>query len=339
MMKNKKLVKSQTEIPSGPNRRTFIAAAAAGSSLLLPFATLRGAENRASAETVRDSKVTDFARSFCYCSPKPGAIWVRMQVECRCEVFDRAKSIADEYILGVRTQTGLHRAPAVDPGYDFWIIFSKKYVYNKRVHASSYNNNPTRVPVDEYGPVGWHVQQCPATPLRSAKEFRSALEAWHPITARSVFASPDGSRGFSIEYPVKWADCNLKTEGFRVETGPVILVDPERVRVGSNVEFEDFQWAYLDYHSFDSVRCILERPTPILAGSSAPTSSSTPPRNPPLNAKQVDQIEKRLFTGWKPPIPTDALQRLFQTNHYSIAKDVPVTTTLYALDQPCPANT
>jgi hypothetical protein len=227
----------------------------------------------------------------------------------------------------------------VDPGYDFWVIFSKNYVYNKRVHASSYNNNPNRVPVDDYGPIGWHLQRCAATPIKSAVEFRQALQAWKRISARSVFANADGSRGFALEYPVKWADANLKTDTFRVETGPVLLLDQDRARVGNTLDFEDFRWAYLDYHSFDQVRCFLERPTPILENAAYKTSSSTPSPNPALTSKQVDEIEKRLFTGWKPPIPTSALQKLFQTNHYSAVTHLPVKTTLYALDQPCPADT
>jgi len=336
-MKEKETV-GRKEKSSGLSRRTFLASAVSGSSLLLPLPGLRGIANP-HIQAGTQATAIDFDRSFCHCVPKPGSIWVRIQIECRCEVFDRASGGSDEYILGVRAQTGLHGEPTVDPGYDFWVIFSKKYVYNKRVHASSYNNNPNRVPVDDYGPIGWHLQPCPATPIQSAQEFRKALQAWKRITARSVFAIADGSRGFSIEYPVKWADANLKTDTYRVETGPVLLLEQDRARVGNTLEFEDFRWAYLDYHSLDQVRCFIERPTSILANAAYKTSSSTPSPNPALTSKQVDEIEKRLFTGWKPPIPLSALQRLFQTNHYSTVTHLPVTTTLYALDQPCSAST
>jgi hypothetical protein len=315
------------------NRRTFLTSAVSGSSLLLSFRSPPGV---ASPHTQVGAQPTtiDFARSFCYCIPKPESIWVRIQIECRCEVFDRTSDVTDEYILGVRAQTGLHKEPKVDPGYDFWVIFSKKYVYNKRVHTSAYNNNPNRVPVDEYGPIGWHLQPCTATPIHSAAEFRRALRAWQRITARSVFATADGSRGFAIEYPVKWADANLSTDAFRVETGPVILLDQNRARVGNDLAFDDFQWAYLDYHSFDQARCFLERPTSIFSNVAYLTSTTTPSPNPALTMKQVEQIEKRVFTGWKPPIPVSALQNLFQTNHYSTVTHLPVTTSVYALDPP-----
>jgi hypothetical protein len=274
----------------------------------------------------------DFSRSFCYCQPRPASIWVRIQIECRCEIFDRDNGTSDEYILGVRAQTGLHKDKSIDPGYDFWVIFSRRYVYNKRVHTSSFNNNPNRVPVDEYGPLGWHIQQSKATPILSQEEFRSALQAWQPLTARTVFATSDGARGFAIEYPIKWADFDTRAGAFRVETGPVILLDQKRALVGADLKFEDFQWAYLDYHSFDEVRCFLEHPTSILANAAYATAATTPSPNPLLTAKQVDQIEKRLFTGWKPPVPASVLQKLFQTNHYSDVTNRPASTSIYALE-------
>jgi hypothetical protein len=319
-------------------RRGFIASAVFSGALFSPLRTLqRAAQAQDQAKDISgETIVTDFSRSYCHCIPKPGSIWVRIQVECRCEIFDRTKGLSDEYILGVKAQTGLHRDPAVDPGYDFWVIFSKKYVYNKRVHTSSYNNNPNRVAVNDYGPIGWRLQPCAATPIRSAEEFDKALRGWLPITARTVFATADGSRGFAIEYPVKWADTNLKTAAFRVETGPVILLEMDRARVGNDLEFEDFQWAHLDYHSFDQVRCFLERPTPILENAAYQASSNTPSHNAPLTPRQLQDIEKRLFTGWKPPISMSALQKLFQTNHYSTVAHLPVKTTLYALNQSRP---
>lgn len=317
---------------SGVNRRSFLASAASLGSLLIASRTLR-AEERPDRTKPAES-VIDFERSFCHCVPKPTSTWVRIQIECRCEVFDRARNLSDEYILGVRAQTGLHKDATVDPGYDFWVIFSKNYVYNKRVHASSYNNNPNEVPVEQYGPIAWRLHRTNATPLTSAVEFKKALQGWQRITAKTVFAVDDGSRGFSIEYPVKWADVNLKEDAFRVETGPVLLLDQNRARAGQKLNFEDFQWAYLDYHTFDQVRCFLERPTSILstAAYGVGSSSSTPSANKALKEKDVEQIQKRLFTGWQPPISQDALAKLFQTNHYSAVNYLPGVTSLYAID-------
>ena len=297
----------------------------------------------ASAAPERDTQpeaaratATDFSRSFIYYVPKGAPIWVRIQIDCRCEALDPATGRTDDYVLSVRTQTGLRTNPpsdAVDPGYDFWMIFGNRHVYIRRVHTSSYNRNPTQVGRDHFLKSGWHLQPCPATPLRSGADVRAALRAWKPVVARTEFRSADGSCRYAIEYPVKWADGN-DNDTFRVETGPVVLLDPERLQVGKSPDFDDFQWAYLDYRSFDRVRCFLERPTSILSGA---TYRGSARRNPPLTPEQVAQIEKRLFTGWDPPIRPAALRKLFQTDHFSAVKHLAAATSLHALEQPRPA--
>ncbi len=55
----------------------------------------------------QQEQVIDFSRSYCYYVPVGHTIWVRIQAECRCEVFDRAQGTSDEYVLGIRVQTGL----------------------------------------------------------------------------------------------------------------------------------------------------------------------------------------------------------------------------------------
>jgi hypothetical protein len=312
------------------NRRALLAGAASLGSLSLSACL----QNRSSRGT---TTAIDFSRSFCHYIPKNRKLWVRIQIECRCQVFDRSVGKSDEYFLTVRTQTGLRTKPPsdhLDPGYDFWMIFSRQHVVIRRVHTSSYNRNPSRPSVDHFHSSGWHLQPCPARQLRSGEEIREALEAWQPLVARSEFVGDDPSRGYVIEYPVKWADGNPDNT-FRVETGPVVLLDPRQVKVGRSLKFDDFTWAYLDYRSFDRVRCFLERPTSILSGATYQPAERNPRRNPALTADQVARIRSRLYTGWDPPVAEEQLRELFQTDHYSAVAHLPVTTTLYALDSPC----
>ena len=311
------------------NRRAWLAGALSLSSLPLAACLNRRPE-------LPDTTATDFSRSFCYYIPRNREILVRIQIECRCEVFDRSSGLSDEYFLTVRTQTGLRTDPPsahLDPGYDFWMIFSRKHVLIRRVHASSYNLNPSRPAVDRFHSSGWRLHPSPATFLNSGKEIREAVQSWRPLVAVSEFVGEDPSRGYRIEYPVKWADGN-PDDTFRVETGPVVLLDPDRAEVGRSLEFDDFQWAYLDYRSFDRVRCFLEKPTSILSGATYQPPDRLPRRHPALTGKQVSRIRKRLFSGWKPPLPFDRLRKLFQTDHHSAVDHRPVSTTLYALDSP-----
>src|SRR4029079_1419751 len=109
----------------------------------------------------------------------------------------------------------------------------KDHVFTKRSNSSAYLNNPTVLTLDQFGEAKWHLQQVPVEPIKAAGAMRSALEQWRELTARTTFTSDDGARQFTIEYPVKWADFHLDSTGFRVETGPIFLLNPNDVRVGS----------------------------------------------------------------------------------------------------------
>lgn len=286
--------------------------------------------------------VTDFARSYCYYVPAGYTIWVRIQAECWCRVIDAASGEADDYVLGVRTQTGLRTDPiddALDPGYDFWMTFSARHVYVRRTHASAHTNNPTRVPVEEFVSTGWVLRPAPARQLKSAADILRALQAGERPVARTSFFNHDRSREYCIEYPIKWADGDPVKGAFRVETGPVLLLDPEQVRAGAPVAFDDFRWAYLDYHDFGQVRCLIERPTSVLTGSTYPASSETPRRHPPLTPDQRAALERYLFDADRLPIPPALLARLLETDHYSEIAHFPVETTIFALTDNALPNT
>lgn len=277
----------------------------------------------------------DFSRSYCFYVPAGHSIWVRIQAECFCEVIDNESGERDEYVLGVRTQTGLRTDPPsdhLDPGYDFWMTFSRDFVYVKRNHASFHTNNPTRVPVGEFISTGWHLQPAEATPLDTPAAILDALKRAARLTARTEFTSEDGQRTYRIEYPIKWADGDDVKNAFRVETGPVLLLDPERVRTGTPVEFDDFTWSYLDYHDFMSVRCLMERPTSVLTGATYPASPETPRRHAALTTDQVAALRLRLFEDAASTITAGELEVLLQTNHYSDVAVRSARTEIYSLD-------
>ena len=320
-------------------RRSFLraggAAAAAGLLINLPA----GLAARAAAAAETPGTATDFARSFLHCAPNTSGIWVRIQMECFCTLIDRASGKSDEFALGVVAKTGVTKDPktsGLTPGYDYWLIFSKDKVYTRRTHASAYGRNPTTLSEADFGPFGWHLEPVAATPLTAIDEMRSALKEWKRVVARTEFTSSDGARTYRIDYPVKWMDVGVEKTQYRVETGPVVLLDPDKVKVGAAPAMEDFQWAYLDFHGLDSVRCLLDRPTPILSEATffPPKEDKRESRaNPALTAEQAQAIEKRLFGGdgdgdWKPPIPADAMRELFSTDHYSGAVERKATNTL-----------
>ncbi len=295
----------------------------------------------ASAETVTpdapDTDAIHFPQSYLYCAPTDAGIWVRVQIECRGRLVDTATGAADEYVMGVPAKTGLTTDPRTGertPGYDYWIIFSNSHVFTKRSHASAHFNNPTVLKHSEFGMANWRLRRVPAERLRSGVDVQRALENWRELSATTTWTSDDGKQQFTVDYPVKWADYTLNGEGFRVETGPVFLLDPNRLRVGAVPRFEDFQWTHLDYRSLTQVRCLIERPTSILVDA-----RFTPPdehgrenrENPPLTREQLARIESTLFTDGRMPLPPETMRSLFSTDHYSAVEQIDARTQLYSL--------
>jgi hypothetical protein len=322
-----------------PPRRAFLAGAGS-----LAAATALGWRNQASEASAATSAAADeptaidFAHSFMHCAPNKSGIWVRVQMECLCELADRSAGRAHQFALGVVAKTGLGKNPAdgkLTPGYDYWLIFTRDTIYTRRTHASVYLQNPTILTASEFGPIGWELRRAAATPLNDGPAIRRALQGWQRIVARTQLTSRDGTRTWTIDYPVKWADCGTDKESYRVETGPVIILDPDRFKPGDSLKVEDFQWTHLDFSSSERVRCLVERPTSILS-----EAMFFPPRedkregrlNPSLTVSQVQSIEDRLFSGWDAPLPVEKLKELFKTDHYSDAAELPATNTLFSID-------
>jgi hypothetical protein len=318
-------------------RRSFLKRAAAAGLLAtqVPAALAVAASTDGSDS---GGAVTDFARSFLYCSPNKSGIWVRIQMECHCRLIDKASGKTDEFALGVVAKTGLTKDPksgGITPGYDYWLIFGKDKLYTRRTHATVYCANPTTLTEADFGKFGWRLQPAPATPLREAADVKQAVESYKRLVARTEFPSADGARSYVIDYPVKWVDCGVERKTYRVETGPLVLLDPDHVKVGQPPALEDFRWAHVDFHDADQVRLLLDRPTPILSEAAffPPTEDKREVRpNPPMTAEQVKIIEDRLFGDWAAPIPQAAMRELFSTDHYSDMAEKKVTNSLFAID-------
>ena len=280
----------------------------------------------------------DFARSFFWYRPDNKTFTVRIQIECRLTVFDGNSGATDEYLLSVRTQTGLRgNSPSdtVDPGYDFWMIMAPEQIHIRRNHASMYNNNPSVAPFEAFADTGRHLTRVAADRLETVTDVSRAVRAFRPIVARTRFTSAHSCRGYAIEYPVKWADGDEHDDLFRVETGPVLLTDAERSRPGEPLAADDFDWAYLDYHGFDQVRCFLERPTSVLSGATAAGTvhkgQSGTRRNPALSTDDLTAIRKTIDAAPAPGIDDGGLHQLLHTNHYSEVDHRPAATELFAL--------
>ena len=256
---------------------------------------------------------------------------------CRGRLTDLATGQTDEYVLGVMAKTGLTPDPNTGgraPGYDYWIIFSRSHVFTKRSHTSAYFNNPTVLKHAEFGSADWRLKTVDAAAVTTGAGVRQALENWRELSATTTFTSSDGARQYSIDYPVRWADFMQKSDGFRVETGPVFLLDPDKQMVGQVPRFEDFRWAHLDYRSFDDVRLLIEQKTSILEGATfnPPNEHGRQDReNPGLTRAQLQQINERLFAEQGATLAPEQMRDLFSTDHYSGLEEIKAQTRIYSL--------
>jgi hypothetical protein len=322
----------------GVGRRSFLGSAVLGLIATQVPRSLLAADPTMPQAGGPNQTSLDFSRSYMYCAPTKTGIWVRIRIECFCRLVDAATGNADEFALGVVAKTGLGMNPKTgkrDPGYDYWLIFSKDKVYTRRTHATVYCRNPTTLEIKEFGDAGWHLEPVSSTQLQTAADVKKALVSGRQIVAKTEFRSSDGARSYIIEYPVKWADCGTQRESYRVETGPVVLLDPDSMTIGKPPAIEDFQWAYFDFHSSDEVRCLLDRPTPILSEATffPPNEDKREARqNPSLTKEQELAIENRLFQGWDMPLSPEAMRELFSTDHYSDAADRKAINSLYSID-------
>ena len=325
---------SSTSDEAACSRRRFVAASGLAALVGVSALQLSAAESPASAAT---DEATDFPSSYLDCSPTQLGIRVRVQMECRGCVTNVKTGQSDEYVMGVMAKTGLSpdaRTGKLAPGYDYSIIFSKTHIFTKRSHSSAYLNNPTTLTHEEFGAATWHLNQVRAKRAESAAEIREAIAGWRRMTAKTIFTSSDSAQQFAVEYPIKWADYSLKTDAFRVETGPIFLLNADKQRAGLVPKFEDFQWAHVDFKSFDEVRCLLERPTSIFGDAtfSPPSEDGRERRSSPaLTERQVAEIEDALKSDKRISVPAETVASLLSTDHYSLAADMSVKNEVYII--------
>ena len=281
----------------------------------------------------------DFPSSYLYCS-----LDEFRHLGARSDGMPRlpdrlASGETNEYVMGVMAKTGL--APVagtgkIAPGYDYWIIFSKTHVFTKRSHSSAYLNNPTVLEHKDFGEANWRFHRASAKPLRSAAD--------DPQCDREL-AADDGEnsvhqrrRCTAIQHRVSGQMGGLLAEGrkaFAWKLARCSCLNSDKSASDRRPQFEDFQWAHFDYHTFDRVRCLLEQPTSILADA-----TFTPPAEHGRENRDDRGVDGRPSEGnrgcapfWKITFRCHAksLDSLLSTDHYSRANEVSVTNELYAL--------
>lgn len=197
--------------------------------------------------------VTDFAASFLTFridtqKKPPGTVShqppyslnnARIQLECCCEITEKATGWSEKYVLGASCKTervGVERDIWTKPNSDFVPIFSSSGFLNLKTYAQAgqdvdlyppgsgkQTDRQTGLHDDVFDSTRIDIVDRPGVVLRSPQEIVAATLANHPLTARTHIES---DRYVAvIEYPVKTMNANERDDIFQTDTGPVLYPD------------------------------------------------------------------------------------------------------------------
>ena len=163
----------------------------------------------------------------------------RIQIECRCEVKERASGRVQEFVLGASCKTervGVERDIWTEPNADFMPIVSvdtfvslktfEKADKGVPLYPPSLGTQPERqmVRISEaldslLIDIGW----CEGDVLETPQEIVESVLANEPIMARTEIQS---ERYVAIvDYPVKTMNANERDMIYQTDTGPILVPD------------------------------------------------------------------------------------------------------------------
>ena len=104
--------------------------------------------------------------------------------------------------------------------------------------------------------------------LETPQEIRAAIQSNSPINGRTTCVDQDGRTSIQLDYPVKCCNWAHDHGGWQVDTGPVLMPDPD-AEMG-DLPVSRLNAAYIVYNSADWAEVALRRPTSIRGGGRTP---------------------------------------------------------------------
>ena len=238
-------------------------------------------------------RITDFTKSFVYFRTdilkKPSATTsheppstlnnARIQVECRCEITEKATGESHEFALGASCKTervGVPEGIWTDPCGDFVPIFGRdRFMVLKaydRADKGVMFYPPERGPQPErqvgviaeaFDRGGYELAFQEGEVLATAGDIVQATLDYELLVAR-IWLETDRYTAV-IDHPVKTMNASERDDIYQTDTGPVLLPDLSR-------EPDDLigglELAFAAFNSPDWVELIVRVPTPLADGVS-----------------------------------------------------------------------
>ncbi len=192
----------------------------------------------------------------------------RIQLECCCEVTEKATGWSDKFILGASCKTervGVDTDIWTKPNADFAPIFSASGFMNLKTYARAgedvdlyppgsgkQTDRQTGLNQEVFDSATIDIVERPGEILRSVKEIVAATLANAPLMARTTIESD--RYVVIIEYPVKTMNANERDDIFQTDTGPVLYPN---LNAKPQDMLSQFELAFSAFNSFDWVEFLI----------------------------------------------------------------------------------
>lgn len=203
----------------------------------------------------------------------------RIQIECRCQVFDAQAGTSETFVLGANCKTeqvGVLRDVWLEPNADFVPIVSPRvFLFLKTypqvgMDVARYPLGTGRQSDRQYGLVAdaldslrIDVVERPGEPLATSAAIVQAILGNRTLVARTEIAS--GRYRAVIDYPVRTINGNERDWIYQTDTGPLLLPDfespPDEV-------LQRMELAFSAFNGPDWIEMIVRVPTPVVEGVS-----------------------------------------------------------------------
>ena len=204
---------------------------------------------------------------------------VRINVECRCDIEDRAAGGTTAYALGASCKTERVGGPGplwLEPNADFQLVASRddflviKSWQKCDMGVKRYPEHLGVQPERQAGRVkeAWTSFSIDWKPAegRELKEIGQIIEATRgdrPLVSRTEYT--DGPRRVVIDHPVKTINYSERENVFQTDTGPILLPDFSRLKAGQP-QIEALELAFSAFNAPTWVEFIVNAPTPVAPG-------------------------------------------------------------------------
>lgn len=201
----------------------------------------------------------------------------RIQIECLCEIREKATGVLHEFVLGASCKTeqvGVARNIFTEPNADFIPVLSRdQFMHFKTfdradkgvlLHPPSLGLQPERMIVktaEAFDRVRTDVVRCKGESLETVDQIVEATLANQRLVARTELE--DDRYLATLEHPVKTMNVSDRDKIFQTDTGPILL--PDFSKEPSDL-MEGLDLAFVAFNSFDWAEFIIRTQTPIAEG-------------------------------------------------------------------------